>query len=59
MADVEAQAWSNGKYDTAVDQATQENYKILMRHYVFNPLGTQEPPSRDLRTVFFKSGGTF
>ncbi|MGB3246068.1 MAG: serine hydrolase domain-containing protein [Sulfitobacter sp.] len=39
MANVEAEGWSNQNYDTAVDQATQDYYKLLVRHYVFNPMG--------------------
>lgn len=39
MANVEAEGWSARNYDGAVDQATQDYYKLLVRHYVFNPIG--------------------
>lgn len=39
MAGVEAQGWGDGDYHGAVDAATQDNYKFLMQHYVFSPLG--------------------
>ncbi|MEX0285498.1 MAG: serine hydrolase domain-containing protein [Paracoccaceae bacterium] len=41
MANVEMQGWADGNYHTAVDQATQQYYKLLVRHYVFNPLDMQ------------------
>lgn len=39
MANVEAEGWAAQDYDSAVDVATQDYYKLLVRHYVFNPMG--------------------
>jgi CubicO group peptidase (beta-lactamase class C family) len=58
MANVEAEGWAAGDYHGAVDLATQDNYKFLMRHYVFNPLGMQRmdcrpDPENDSRTMCY------
>lgn len=58
MANAEAEGWAAQDYDGAVDQATQEYYKLLVRHYVFNPMGMRNMncapnPNNSKRTMCY------
>ena len=59
MTGVEAQGWGDGDYHGAVDRATQDNYRFLMQHYVFNPLGltgirTRPDQTNPNRVMFYR-----